>query len=271
MVRNGYRELDASEIVATADRLQRRVQERFPESGLSRVAAEVAAVAREATGRVEELGRPRWDLRAANLVLTATIVAILGGFIVRLEASRHTLESVSGFIGVLEPALGSVVFIGAFILFLWNLEVRWKRSRALAAIHELRSLAHVVDMHQLAKNPEKVVLDGPDTASSPALELSAFELGRYLDYCSEILGVLSKVAAVYAARFVDSISLEAVDQIEVLTTGLSRKIWQKRTVLRRTVGDARPREPERDLAARRVMSWDRTQTVTDFQGVEGSD
>ena len=51
-----------------------------------------------------------------------------------------------------KPAL-----IGAAVLFLVTLEVRLRRQRALAAIHELRSLAHVVDMHQLTKHPEGLV------------------------------------------------------------------------------------------------------------------
>jgi hypothetical protein len=54
--------------------------------------------------------------------------------------------------------------------------------------------------------------------------LSAFELGRYLDYCGEMLSVLSKVAALYAQAFPEPVVLSSVDQIETLTSGLSTKI-----------------------------------------------
>ena len=37
------------------------------------------------------------------------------------------------------------------------------RKRALAAIHELRAMAHIVDMHQLTKDPESCF--GPGLAS----------------------------------------------------------------------------------------------------------
>ena len=57
------------------------------------------------------------------------------------------------------------------------------------------------------------------------------ELGRYLDYCSELLSLTSKLAALYSERFSDSVILQAVDEVETLTTGLSRKIWQKIMIL----------------------------------------
>ena len=61
--------------------------------------------------------------------------------------------------------------------------------------------------------------------------MTNFLLGRYLDYCSEMLSVLSKVAALWSHASADSEVLRAVDQIENLTTGLARKIWQKMMIL----------------------------------------
>ena len=57
------------------------------------------------------------------------------------------------------------------------------------------------------------------------------ELGRYLDYCSELLSTISKVAALYAQAFPDSVILSATDQVETLASGLSRKICQKLVLL----------------------------------------
>jgi hypothetical protein len=52
-------------------------------------------------------------------------------------------------------------------------------------------------------------------------------LGRYLDYCSEMLSLVGKLAALYVQKFDDPVALAAVNEVEDLTTGLSRKIWQK--------------------------------------------
>ena len=48
--------------------------------------------------------------------------------------------------------------------------------------------------------------------------MSAAELVRYLDYCSELLSLTGKLAALYIQRFDDEITLSAVNDIENLTT-----------------------------------------------------
>ena len=66
--------------------------------------------------------------------------------------------------------------------------------------------------------------------------MTPFQLERYLDYCSEMLAILSKVAALYVQRIQDESVLRAVDDLEDLTIGLSRKVWQKITILERLRG-----------------------------------
>jgi hypothetical protein len=53
------------------------------------------------------------------------------------------------------------------------------------------------------------------------------ELSRYLDYCSELLSITSKIAALYIQKFSDGVVLEAVSDVETLCAGLGQKIWQK--------------------------------------------
>lgn len=50
-------------------------------------------------------------------------------------------------------------------------------------------------------------------------------------HSSELLGLIGKVGAFYAQNLADPIVLTAVDEVEGLTTGLSRKIWQKIAIL----------------------------------------
>ena len=117
------------------------------------------------------------------------------------------------------------------MFFVFSVENRVKRNRALFAIHELRSLAHIVDMHQLTKDPERAVAGWISTESSPQVTLSVFELKRYFDYCSEMLSLISKIAALYVQDFPDPIAIQAVDEVEtenncdvvrVLITALNR-------------------------------------------------
>jgi hypothetical protein len=106
----------------------------------------------------------------------------------------------------------------------------------LGALHELRSLAHVVDMHQLTKDPQSVLSGRYDTASSPARTLNRYELARYLDYCSELLSLSSKLAALHVQYLNDHVVLDAVNDIESLASSLSNKMWQKIMILD-TLGD----------------------------------
>lgn len=119
--------------------------------------------------------------------------------------------------------------------FFLNLETRLKRQRALKAIHELRSIAHIIDMHQLTKDPERIVAGAPlDTATVKRPQNPA-ELIRYLDYCSDLLALISKIAALYVQNFDDPVTLAAVNEVETLTNGLSRKIYQKIIILDRII------------------------------------
>jgi hypothetical protein len=225
-----YRELDDAKIVETLERLRDRIRERFPGSSLSRVSEELLEIAREAASHVAYLARPNWPVRVG---VGLAIVAMLGAVFVALTRIRLQGD-VGGWpelVQVVESGINDLVFLGIAIFFLLTIETRIKRRRALGALHQLRSIAHVVDMHQLTKDPEQLISETPGTASSPARTMSRAELGRYLDYCSEMLSVTSKVAALFVERFNDEVTLGAVNEIENLTAGLSRKIWQKITML----------------------------------------
>jgi len=54
---------------------------------------------------------------------------------------------------------------------------------------------------------------------------------------SEALSLTGKVAALYIQRFDDPVALQAVNEVEGLTTGLSRKVWQKLMILYSSAAD----------------------------------
>lgn len=70
-----YRELNVDRIVTTCERLHRRICERFPESGLSKVAEELLVVTRESQERIDRGRRPLWELR----VLAVLAIIAIGG------------------------------------------------------------------------------------------------------------------------------------------------------------------------------------------------
>ena len=225
-----YRSLNSEKIVDTIATLCRRIDERFPDSGLGRVCRELLTVARESQERSAWIAKPHRSLRIISWLLL--IIMACGLVVVLANAAwpRNGFDLV-GLVQVSEAGLNVTILLGAAALFLATVEVRMKRKRALKAIHELRALAHVIDMHQLTKDPDQLLAREKETASSPKRTLRASELIRYLDYCSEMLSLIGKLAALYVQKFDDPVALVAVNEVEELTTSLSRKIWQKIMIL----------------------------------------
>ncbi len=229
MIERNYQHLRADRIISTLEKLHARIAERFPQAGLSLVSADLTETARILSRDAAQLARPSWVWRLAALALIALgIAAQIAAFgYLQAEGARASApELVQG----LEAAVNLLILFGGAVWFVLNLEERGKRRRALDALHRLRALAHIIDMHQLTKDPT-VVLDSQKTAHSPERNMSQFELTRYLDYCAEMLALIGKLAALYADRMRDSVVIDAVNDIENLTNGLGRKIWQKITII----------------------------------------
>src|SRR6185295_16275202 len=122
---------------------------------------------------------------------------------------QFTINSVVDFLQGSEAAINEVVFLGIAVFFFFTLETRLKRRRALKAIHELRSIAHIIDMHQLTKDPERIAGAPTGTELTAKRPQSPAELIRYLDYCSDLLALISKIAALYVQNFDDPVTISA--------------------------------------------------------------
>ena len=239
----GFSKLDLGKIAETAEHLEARVRARFPERGLDRVAVQLVRLVVGAAADVKEIARPRWRLRIAIGVLVLVILALFViGAVIAFQDAGSDIADLRSFdwLAITESAVNDLVFGGIALFFLLSVERRHKRTLALAALHRLRSFAHVIDMHQLTKDPERMAGRASETSESPAADLTPDQLGRYLDYCSELLSIIGKVAAVYAEATSDNQVLATVNEIETLTVGLSRKIWQKITILHVTSGGPPP-------------------------------
>jgi hypothetical protein len=226
----GSLELDHSQILQTIEHLKKRIEERFPGRGLTRICGRLREIAARTQETVEWVARPILWLRASSAALLLLIGAGLLGTLFSLSP-HHKVLTLLEFIQALESGINDLILIGAGVFFLVSLEVRTKRKRALAAVHDLRSLVHIIDMHQLTKDPERLQPEHSATASSPSGTMTAYELNRYLDYCSEMLSLCAKLAAIYAQNFADPVTLSAVGEVENLAIGLSNNIWQKIAIL----------------------------------------
>lgn len=221
-----YRSLDRIKIIQTAERLELRIGERFPKSSLRNVSAELVGLSEDLAVATEALERPIFWLRAL-IVLVIACAAITFGLFGTFFSFERLAGNASDFVQGLEALINTAIFAAVGLYTLVTLEERIKRRKALDELHALRSIIHIIDMHQLTKDPVLGSGTLKPTDSSPKRTLSADELKRYLDYCSELLSITGKLAALFAQALNDGVVVQTVNDIENLGTNLSQKIWQK--------------------------------------------
>lgn len=228
-------QLAASHVGATVAQLERRIFARFGERGLTKAARDlgrlVVLVQREAGQSRDRLLRTTMAARATGItIVAATLVALV--FSLR-SAVAGGLAQTADWVPLVESVVNDLVFAAIALVFLWAFPERLERRALLRLLHRLRSLAHVIDMHQLSKDPEQASPTYTPTPESVRHGLEADQLHHYLNYCSEMLSLTAKTAALCAEHSADGVVLETISYIETLTTELCNKIWQKISLLPR--------------------------------------
>lgn len=229
-----YDRLDAGKLVETLQARSRKIQEVFPGSGLAGIADSLTQVCSEAIQGSLRQARPNWPRRIMSIValliivlVAATLIDIVANTLMR----SGRVEDLSRYGIVLPIGLAGGVS-GLPLMFFWLLtwEARWKRQHCLKEMHRLRCLVHVIDMHQLTKDPGAAVV----TDINGKRPMKPGELVTYLDICTDLLSLAGKIAVLYAQSTYDPAVLEAVSDLEEITTNLSVKIWQKISVVQST-------------------------------------
>jgi CRP-like cAMP-binding protein len=233
--------LEAPAVKETVQELYARIEARFPKRGLLGVCGDLIKLVDEVQ---TSAGQGQRKIRMVRLASRAVMAFVIVVTILALILALHDAlfaERVKDSIDVLdlaETAISDIVYAAIAIFFLWSFPERIQRSRLLNLLHQLRSTAHVIDMHQLTKDPEQLKPSFVPSSASKPLGMTRDQVERYLDYCSEMLSLVGKTAALCAEESRDSVILETVSRVETLTVGLSRKIWQK-------ISNLPPGEPAR--------------------------
>jgi hypothetical protein len=223
--------LDADAVREVVVELEARIAARFPKRGLRQVAADLAVIIDAVeTSTAEQHVRVRLSRIASRLLMAL----ILGGTLIALGfafkdavVEEGEITSSLDVLPLIETVINDIVFAGIAVFFLYSFPERVRRGRLLNLLHQLRSTAHIIDMHQLTKDPEQLKPSFVPSAVSKPLELNRDEMERYLDYCSELLALVGKTAALCAEESRDDVVLDTVSTVETLCVGISRKIWQK--------------------------------------------
>jgi len=234
MQQGGYDHLEAEPVLRTANRLVERINARHADRNLVRVARELVQIIHDVgAGSVQNR---RW-LRVARVVSNALMgLVVVGAVVVLVYALKDAfrggkVQNSFDWLSLAETTINDLVFVAIAVFFLYSIPDRIQRGHTLEMLHRLRSLAHVIDMHQLDKDPERLRSSFEPTPATIKVNLTRNQMETYLNYCSELLSLVGKAAALCAEASRDSVVLDTVSTIEALTTGMSRKIWQKISVL----------------------------------------
>jgi hypothetical protein len=224
-----YSALEPEKIKSTAHELALRVAERFPTNGIAQVSRALADLSEKHTAYAAKAAHRNWPMQIVSVLIVLAGLAGAGWGVWQLLQLFGMDAREFGSVQGLDSVLNIMIVTGAAIWFVLNLETRQRQARVLARLHELRALAHVIDMHQLRKDPTTYYRE--PTAHSPNRDLSESNLMAYLDYCAEMLAIIGKLAALYMQKMSDAVVIDAANDIEALAGGFSQKIWLKINVL----------------------------------------
>lgn len=216
--------LVAEEIQKTCKELGVRIKERFPNARLNDTCAALISISDEITKTNTWIRRPNYLIRTGSWICVALVLVMIIPAYCRLQVTTANVN-IADFLQMLDSSFNVIVLAGATVIFLQAFENKLKRKRVITAINRLKCITHIVDAHQLKKDPRSTTEFR--TASSPVRSLSDYELCRYLDYCSEILSLINMIAFLYVQNFEDPVAQESVNDLGELTNGLSQRIWQK--------------------------------------------
>lgn len=222
--------LESEEITKTIGTLRDRINKRLPKSGLIERCDQLYAISSDAGNKVQKITQPISHLMYLRWALFILIAITLITSIYLVFFGEFTVFTIIFSPDYADAEISLVLLLAGPFVYLWDLEKRKKQKLSLDALHEIRVIAHIIDMHQLTKDPNREYWVNKGELEQRET-LNPFEMGRYLDYCSEMLALAGKVSAIYIQELKDPVVISAVNEIEVLTTGLSRKIWQKLMVM----------------------------------------
>jgi hypothetical protein len=212
-------ELSQPFVGMTARKLVGRIDERFSDCELKRLAQKVEKTVANSRRRL----RGPYALGfLVRLVVWPCVFAALGavGYGIYCLDLKVQVNNGGEFVQGLDSALQVMIMLAAGTWFFLTLGNRLVRNRLLKAVQELRAQVHMIDLLQLDKDPDRLFRkEGENTATSPQLGKvsTPFLLSRYLDYCSELLSLISKVAALYSEQVKDPVVLAELSEIEKLT------------------------------------------------------
>ena len=186
-------------------------------TGLKRRAEEMCELLDQVEVDLQQVDEFWRHVPVQRMVVTSAGLALGWWVITKFLPNAEPYESVT------ELAQGLAFAVSALGLLTWG---KWKRNRhdlCFRGLDRIRALAHVVDMHHQTRD----TLRGIGIDREAFQKYSDLQIVVYLNYCSRILGLLGKAAAMYGEHCRDSEVLTASSEVQLLCNSLAGNIWDK--------------------------------------------
>ena len=132
-----HNELKFSKVIETISQLERRIIDRFPNSGLLNVCHGLHETAIDAQHKASVISKPNKYIRI-GVVSTIVLFFLILIFSITLFDWQFKKPDVTVVIQMTEALINEIILLGVAIFFLVSLEVRVKRKLALKALYQLR-------------------------------------------------------------------------------------------------------------------------------------
>ncbi len=218
-------QLDPVRIIETADNLAETIGQSLPDSTLAGLAVVLARLARETGQRLYQARRP---ILAIRLVSAAAVGSSLLGLWYLVHHIRNALGVQYGWrtLRSHRRRLQSSGSCRRDSLVLHHARVPAQAKKVLEFIQEMREFVHVIDVTQLYYTPELYQTDAPGPRPAGKFD------HRYLLYCTQMLGVISNLTALYTRGAVGDSIIRAAFDVEMLANASTAKLLSKAETLR---------------------------------------
>ena len=222
--KHGPHLLTPTKVIKTSESLSGEIIERYPDSEIADLSLNLIKIAKNTEEKINDATKPIYWLRFASAIAICLIVAA-PIFTIQITEAKWEFETITDLFEAADAGVNMVILLVGTLWFLFNIEARQWRKKALSALTEIREFIHVIDVMQLYFSPSLKEEETSLTRGGQAVDL------RYLFLCSRMVGVLSNVAVLFTQGESDEAVWRAVSEIESLANAVALKLTNKIEVL----------------------------------------
>lgn len=207
-------------VVRTAISLSKEISDKYPNSSVSDHSEALVFMAKEVDNQIKDAAKPYYWAKLVSMMAILAIIFV-PMWIIHTSGARWEFETITDLFEAADAGINMLVLLLGTLWFIYNLEERARRKKALSSISSLRELVHVIDVTQIYYSPSLNLSEASRTQGGQEVDL------RYLFLCGRMVGVISNIAALFTRDESDEAIWRAVSEVESLANSVALKFTAK--------------------------------------------